>query len=55
MTQVNLIMVKQIAIFGGSGQLGQKVIHRLISDDHGVTSFERRKKPSKHGETKTLI
>ncbi|GEM_PF-1937879 len=47
--------MKQVAIFGGSGQLGQKVIQRLISAGHNVTSFERREKPSKHGETKTTI
>lgn len=47
--------MKQVAIFGGSGQLGQKVIQRLIAADHNVISFERKKKPSQYGETKTVI
>lgn len=47
--------MKKIGIFGGSGQLGQKVIKGLISSGHNVTSFERREKPSKYGEIKTTI
>lgn len=47
--------MKQVAIFGGSGQLGQKVIKHLISAGHNVTSFERREKPSAYGESKSLI
>ncbi|MCT4643978.1 MAG: NAD(P)H-binding protein [Carboxylicivirga sp.] len=47
--------MKQIAIFGGSGQLGQKVIQGLLSAGHDVTSFERKHRSSSFGEKNTLV
>lgn len=47
--------MKKIAIFGGSGKVGQKVIKSLISGGHEVTSFVRTERPSKFGETQQAV
>lgn len=47
--------MKKIAIFGGSGKVGQKVIKSLVSGGHEVTSFVRTKRSSKSGEMQQAI
>ncbi len=47
--------MKKIAIFGGSGLVGQQVIDTLSSSGFEITSYQRTKTPTNYGEHQEII